>query len=111
MSKDQIAEQLSAQEDSARVRLDRAAKARHLLDSGLVKEAFDGVEEALLRHIANARLDADISDVRRGLWALKEVKGLLEKHIESGKIAARDIEHIGRERHRLGLLNRFRKVA
>lgn len=108
MSADQKAADLSAQEDVALKRLDLAAKAEHVLGSGLVADAFEAVRAALLAEIERARLDTNVEDFRKGLWALAEVKKLLQRHIETGKIAQKDMAHIRQQR---GLMSRIRRVA
>lgn len=111
MSADQIAESLSAQEDVALQRLDRAAKARVLLENGLVAEAFEDVRKAMLEEIERAPLAANIDALRKGLWCLAEVKKLLVKHMETGKLAQKDMAHIRQQRERLGILSRFGRAA
>jgi hypothetical protein len=111
VSAEQIAESLSAQEDVALQRLDRAAKAQQLMENGLVAEAFQGVREAMLAEIERAPLATNIDALRKGLWCLSEVKKLVEKHIETGKIAQKDMAHIRQQRERLGIMNRLRRVA
>jgi hypothetical protein len=111
VSAEQIAAELSAQEDVALQRLDKAAKAKQAMDSGVVAEGFAAVRARLLDEIVRAPLATNVDNLRLAVTLLDEVKTAILKHIETGKIAQKDMAHIRQQRERLGIMNRLRRVA
>lgn len=69
--------------------IQRADKARQILDSDVFKEAFGDVEEALLSGIRRAPIkDVDLRDkLCQQYVALHTIRDQLRTYIESGKLA------------------------
>lgn len=99
---------LDSQEAACVKERDRAERARRILADELFVEAWDAVDAALvvkLRDAAIADLD-QVQDVRRCLKLLGKVRTVLEVHMETGKLAARQLEDIFEQKKRFGLFRR-----
>lgn len=84
--------------DKLEVSVIRAEEAKRLIESPMFSQAFDDTREALLE--AWAGLDNPNSDhakdLHRMVKCLEKVRKCMEEHIQTGKIAQKEIE--GRKR-------------
>jgi hypothetical protein len=74
----------------------RAESAARLLSDPLMKEAFDQVEAACLEALVECRKEDDAGRYRlsEGIKACRLVKRILSQQIESGQVAASQIQEL-----------------
>ena len=111
MSRNSILEKLSNDESKALIKRDRAHKAKQLMENELLKEAFEGVRVGLLNLIEETPISSNVDSLRHSLKLLKQIQVALQKHMEDGKVADKELEYIINRRKELGLFERLRKVA
>lgn len=83
----------------------RAEEARALLANPLFKAAFDDLRHECMELIAAANVDeaATIKNLMLMVKTLDKVRGLIERHIQTGQIAAKEVERLARERNVFGM--------
>lgn len=84
--------------DRIELAVHRAEEARQLIDNPMFAQAFDDTRKALLETWAALEsTDTErAKDLHRMVKCLATVKRCIEKHIESGKLAEKELE--GRKR-------------
>lgn len=83
-------------EDKAREELDRANRARIILEDELFSDAVEAIKDQLWKDFAQSRIPDD--DTRRnariGVDMLDRILQSLRKHIETGKMAKKTLADI-----------------
>ena len=72
--------------------LDRAEKAKAVLDNPMVKVALDDIEQEVLRMMENTHDDQLILKLHRMYVCSRKFRNTLVSHIETGKLAALQLE-------------------
>lgn len=80
--------------------LSRATRARRILEDDLVVEAFATVEDAILKMFRDCDVDDDrvLRTARNTLECSRYFRHFFEKALADGKIAARDLKQLRRNR-------------
>ena len=96
---------LDAEERRRRVELDRAGQAKRLREDTLFKEAVEAVKDRIWKDFANSPPGADGDEARRnartGLDVLNQILGQLLHHVQTGKLAERQLSMLERVREKL----------
>jgi len=83
-------------EDKQSTALARAAQAKLLLDSPLLKEAFDHLDAEYVKAWRNTMATED--DARQSLWQAVQIVGKVRDHlrliVDNGKLAQSDIAYL-----------------
>ncbi len=85
--------------------LHRAEEARALLANPLLQAAFDELRAECIEQIAAANVN-DVGTVRNLMLMVKtvdKVRAIIERHVQTGAIVAKDIERLTRERNIFGM--------
>lgn len=83
-------------EGKLRAELDRANRAKRIVEDDLFTEAVESIRNALYRSFAESKLDDD--DTRRcariGVGLLDRLVGDIRYHIETGKLAGKTLDQL-----------------
>jgi hypothetical protein len=103
--------QESLQEAKAREGAARGSRAREVLENEEFQSAFSAIEQELTQAwITSPVRDADGREkLYQHLVALRKIKAVLEKTLDSGKLARADLDFLERRRHP-ELADRFQTV-
>lgn len=84
-------------EAKARQELDRAHRAKVILEDPLFTAAVEGIRNTFLKAFSESSLEDDRARLhaRIGLGTLERLLKDLEYHIETGKFAAKTLEELG----------------
>lgn len=89
-----------ADDGKLRAELDRAHRAARLLDDDLFKAAVEGIKDGLWREFSTSALDDDRRrlHIRLQLGLLDDLLKHIRRHVETGKLASRQLAQTGEKR-------------
>ena len=103
-------ERLADAERKAHQELDRANRARQIMEDPLFRDAVEAVKDQLYKDFAASPLEDDKQrlSARIGIDMLDRVLTSLRKHVETGKMAALSLADIDRKKT---MMQRLRRVS
>ena len=103
MSEDELKRIKDQEHNEVRPKISRAARAEALLGDDMLQAAFADLESGLMDMWRKSSPDENEKreDCWRCLDLLSAVKKALTKHIDTGKLARRDLEELTRRREAL----------